>query len=106
MVPIAATAGQNIDIINQIAQRLPESLDYMVVRESTCDQRCAVRVIGNRDLKRVDELITREGDKLFYESLEGNRAPILLNTQRLNPYLASPSEADFSQYSQLVEKVY
>ncbi|MFA0550731.1 alkaline phosphatase family protein [Vibrio lentus] len=103
--PIAATAGQNIDIINQIAQRLPESLDYMVVRESTCDQqRCAVRVIGNRDLKRVDELITREGDKLFYESLEDNRAPILLNTQRLNPYLASPSEADFSQYSQLVEK--
>ncbi|MEG3696118.1 nucleotide pyrophosphatase, partial [Vibrio coralliirubri] len=103
--PIAAPAGQNIDIINQIAQRLPESLDYMVVRESTCDQqRCTVRVIGNRDLERVDELITREGDKLFYESLKGNRAPILLDTQRLNPYLVLPSEVDFARYSRLVEK--
>ncbi|MBU2931747.1 alkaline phosphatase family protein [Vibrio cyclitrophicus] len=103
--PIAAPPGQNINIINQISQRLPETLDYMVVRESTCDQqRCAVRVIGNRDLKRVDELITREGDKLFYESLEANRAPVLLNTQELNPYLKRPNQSDFALYSQLVEK--
>lgn len=103
--PIAAPAGQSIDIIDQIARRLPESLDYMVVRESECDQqRCAVRVIGNRDLERVDELITREGDKLFYESLEANRTPVLLNTQELNPYLKSPSESDFALYSQLVEQ--
>ncbi len=67
--PLAAPKDENIDVIAQITQRLPESLDYMVVRESACDpQSCAVRVIGNRDLKRVDELITREGDKLFYES--------------------------------------
>ncbi|WP_135458872.1 alkaline phosphatase family protein [Vibrio echinoideorum] len=103
--PIAAPAGQSIDVIDQIARRLPESLDYMVVRESECDQqRCAVRVIGNRDLERVDELITREGDKLFYESLEANRTPVLLNTQELNPYLNSPSESDFALYSQLVEQ--
>ncbi|NVN79962.1 MULTISPECIES: alkaline phosphatase family protein [unclassified Vibrio] len=103
--PLAAPKGENIDVIAQITQRLPESLDYMVVRESTCDpQSCAVRVIGNRDLKRVDELITREGDKLFYESLDGNRPPILLNTQTLNPYLVAPSKADFSHYSKLVEK--
>ena len=103
--PIAAPAGQSIDVIDQIARRLPESLDYMVVRESECDQqRCAVRVIGNRDLERVDELITREGDKLFYESLEANRTPVLLNTQELNPYLKSPSESDFALYSQLVEQ--
>ena len=103
--PIAAPAGQSIDVIDQIARRLPESLDYMVVRESECDQqRCAVRVIGNRDLERVDELITRESDKLFYESLEANRTPVLLNTQELNPYLKSPSESDFALYSQLVEQ--
>ncbi|MEL0607462.1 alkaline phosphatase family protein [Vibrio echinoideorum] len=103
--PIAAPAGQSIDVIDQIARRLPESLDYMVVRESECDQqRCAVRVIGNRDLERVDELITRESDKLFYESLEANRTPVLLNTQELNPYLKSPSEFDFALYSQLVEQ--
>lgn len=103
--PLAAPEGERIDAIAQIVQRLPESLDYMVVRESACDQHsCAVRVIGNRDLKRVDELITREGDKLFYESLDANRPPILLNTQTLNPYLAAPSKADFLQYSKLVEK--
>ncbi|MCG9544634.1 alkaline phosphatase family protein [Vibrio sp. Isolate33] len=103
--PLAAPKDESIDVIAQITQRLPESLDYMVVRESACDpQSCAVRVIGNRDLKRVDELITREGDKLFYESLDANRPPILLNTQTLNPYLAAPSKADFSHYSKLVEK--
>lgn len=103
--PLAAPEGERIDAIAQIVQRLPESLDYMVVRESACDQHsCAVRVIGNRDLKRVDELITREGDKLFYESLDANRPPILLNTQTLNPYLAAPNKADFSHYSKLVEK--
>ena len=103
--PLAAPEGESIDAIAQVVQRLPESLDYMVVRESACDQQnCAVRVIGNRDLKRVDELITRKGDKLFYESLDANRPPILLNTQTLNPYLASPSKADFSIYSRLVEK--
>ncbi|PMM40423.1 alkaline phosphatase family protein [Vibrio splendidus] len=103
--PLAAPEGESIDAIAQIVQRLPESLDYMVVRESTCDQQnCAVRVIGNRDSKRVDELITREGDNLFYESLDANRPPILLNTQTLNPYFASPSKADFAHYSKLVEK--
>lgn len=103
--PLAAPEGESIDAIAQIVQRLPESLDYMVVRESACDQHsCAVRVIGNRDLKRADELITREGDKLFYESLDANRPPILLNTQTLNPYLAAPSKADFLHYSKLVEK--
>ncbi|CAH7299126.1 Nucleotide pyrophosphatase [Vibrio chagasii] len=103
--PIAANKGDSINVIDEIAKRLPESLDYMVVRESACDERaCSVRVIGNRDLKRVDELITRHGDKLFYESLMGNQAPTLLNIQTLNPYLASPSKADFSVYSRLVEK--
>ncbi|WP_435250061.1 alkaline phosphatase family protein [Vibrio sp. nBUS_14] len=103
--PIAALKDDSINVIDEIAKRLPESLDYMVVREAPCDERsCSVRVIGTRDLKRVDELITRYGDKLFYESLMGNQAPILLNTQTLNPYLALPSIADFSAYSKLVDK--
>ena len=103
--PIAALNDDSINVIDEIAKRLPESLDYMVVREAPCDERsCSVRVIGTRDLKRVDELITRYGDKLFYESLMGNQAPTLLNTQTLNPYLASPSIADFSAYSKLVDK--
>ena len=103
--PIAAPKDGSINVIDEIAKRLPESLDYMVVREAPCDERsCSVRVIGTRDLKRVDELITRYGDKLFYESLMGNQAPILLNTQTLNPYLALPSIADFSAYSKLVDK--
>ncbi|MEZ8880907.1 nucleotide pyrophosphatase [Vibrio lentus] len=103
--PIAALNDDSINVIDEIAKRLPESLDYMVVREAPCDERsCSVRVIGTRDLKRVDELITRYGDKLFYESLMGNQAPILLNTHTLNPYLALPSIADFSAYSKLVDK--
>lgn len=103
--PIAAPAGQSIDIIDQISTRLPDSLDYMVVRESRCDaDNCEVRIIGNRDTQRIDELITRNGDKLFYESAQNNQHTQLLSLQQLNPYLPKPSDADFAQYSALIDK--
>ncbi len=33
------TKADSINAIDEIAKRLPESLDYMVVRESACDER-------------------------------------------------------------------
>lgn len=103
--PIAAPAGESIDIIQQITTRLPETLDYLVVRENTCDsESCTVRVVGNRDTKRVDELITRQNDKLFYESVAPGVHPVLLDVQKLNPYLAAPSDRAFTEYSKLVDK--
>ena len=103
--PLAAPIGTSIDIIDQIAKRLPESLDYMVVREDTCNaDSCSVRVIGNRDKQRLDEIITRKGGKLFYESLEAGQRPKLLNTQQLNPYLPQPTDSEFAVYSRLVDK--
>jgi len=109
--PLAAPKGQSLDIIDQIATRLPESLDYMAVREAPCNaDSCTVRLIGNREGKRIDELITRVGDKLFYQAAQRDQAaqskahPVLLNLQQQNPYLAAPSEQQFSQYSKLVEK--
>ncbi|MGF1754428.1 alkaline phosphatase family protein [Vibrio makurazakiensis] len=103
--PLAAPRGEKIDVIDQIVTRLPESLDYLVVRESQCDSNeCVVRVIGNRDEQRVDELITRKGDRLFYESVDTAKKPVLLNVQQLNPYLSAPTEKAFEDYSKLVDK--
>ncbi len=103
--PIAAPDGQSIDIIDQISTRLPDSLDYMAVRESHCDaDYCEVRIIGNRDSLRIDERITRNGDKLFYESVQSHQHTQLLDLQQLNPYLPKPSDADFAQYSSLIDK--
>ncbi|MBW3695119.1 nucleotide pyrophosphatase [Vibrio sp. T187] len=103
--PIAAPAGESIDIIQQITTRLPETLDYLVVRENTCNSEiCTVRVVGNRESKRVDELITRRGDHLFYESVTPGVHPVLLDVQQLNPYLPAPSDRAFTEYSKLVDK--
>jgi len=102
--PLAAPEGQSIDIIQETVQRLPETLDYMVLREEACSaERCVVRVIGNRDGQRVDERILRHNDRLFYESISDDR-PQLLNIQELNPYLPQPTEQAFSDYSQLIDK--
>ncbi len=103
--PIAAPAGESIDIIAQTVQHLPETLDYLVVREQECNASfCQVRVIGNRKTQRIDELITRDRDKIFYESVMDNQHPRLLNVQELNPYLPQPTRVAFAQYSALVDK--
>lgn len=106
-LPIAApkNTASSIDIVQEIARRLPETLDYMVIREQACTEpKCSVRIVGNRDSKRIDERIIRHEDKLFYGSMAKNARPVLLGTQQLNPYLAEPSPQDFERYSQLVSK--
>ena len=97
----AAQVTDTLDIVTETANSLSESLDYMVLRERQCDfSGCQVRLIGHRDGARLDELVERRGDKLLYTSLTGEE-PRLLDTQELNPYRPTPSQADIEHFSEL-----
>ncbi len=103
--PKAAPSDTSLDIIQEITQRLSESLDYLVVRERQCDERnCVVRIIGNRDQRRIDERIIRTEDKLYYESVGSENMPTLLNLQEMNRYLSLPDEAQFEHFAKGVDK--
>ena len=82
--------GKTINIIDEIAYRLRESLDYLVVRESDClPEHCAVRVVGYRHGKLKNEVITRVGDHISYQSADGKNEPELLSVAHSNPYKAA-----------------
>ncbi|BAJ03725.1 alkaline phosphatase family protein [Shewanella violacea] len=97
----AAKVTDTLDIVTKTANSLSESLDYMVLRERQCNSAgCQVRLIGHRDGERLDELVERRGDKLLYSSLTA-KLPRLLDTQELNPYRQTPSEAEIEHFSEL-----
>ncbi|BBM82702.1 alkaline phosphatase family protein [Candidatus Uabimicrobium amorphum] len=93
-------SGIEIDIVNEIVSRLPQTLDYLVVREGTSDtQQAHIRLVAQRGGKRFDEQIIRDKDKIYYEASAGN----LLEVNRINPVIKfSPSQQQ--RYKQLLEK--
>ncbi|MGF1759371.1 alkaline phosphatase family protein [Photobacterium sagamiensis] len=103
-----------IDMISEIANRLEETLDYLVVRETNCSvNACDVRLVAHRDGKRLDEIIKRSGDRLYYGSAkeaEGSPnasqtdLPRLLDIQAVNPYTGSLSAQEQNEKQQLVKK--
>ncbi|MPY26107.1 alkaline phosphatase family protein [Shewanella sp. YLB-07] len=98
----AAKVTDTLDIVTETANSLSESLDYMVLRERQCNSAgCQVRLVGHRDGVRLDELVERRGDKLLYISLTGKPAR-LLDTQKLNSYRQTPSQADIEHFSELI----
>ncbi|ATC59107.1 alkaline phosphatase family protein [Vibrio anguillarum] len=101
--PIHSKPGQQVDVIDETVARLAESLDYLVVREKPCDLTdCSVRLVGERQGKRVDEWIEKKGDKLRY--FAKSEQPLLLGVQQLNAYLSPPSSDELEHYAQLVER--
>ena len=96
--PLDDKTGDNIDLISETLNALGETLDYMVVRETACsEQACRVRLIGQRDGKRVDEFIQKQGERYFYATKDHNTS--LLNVQQLNPYLPIQSKAEFETFA-------
>ncbi|WP_027695554.1 alkaline phosphatase family protein [Vibrio litoralis] len=86
------SGSKTINIIDEIVYRLRESLDYLVVRESDClPERCAVRVVGYRHGKLRNEVITRVGDHISYQAVDGKSEPELLSVAQSNPYKATLS---------------
>ncbi|CAH0533095.1 hypothetical protein VST7929_00948 [Vibrio stylophorae] len=102
--PQAAPADFAIDLVDEISTQLADSLDYLALRQSHCDtQVCQVRLVGYRDGKRRDELVMRQGERLYYGVLSlstakanavtfaKDKSPILLALREANPYLPQPT---------------
>lgn len=101
--PVNALKGKYINVINEVASRLEESLDYLVVRETNCTlDECTVRIIGFKDDVRVDELITKKGDRLLYQPVIGSSQ--LLELDVLNPYKSQPNKAELASYQELYQR--
>jgi hypothetical protein len=78
-------SGQTINVIEEILNRLDDTLDYMVVREGPSSiARSATRVLSKKSGRLEEALITREGNKLFYQSEFD-----LLEVAKKNPYVAT-----------------
>lgn len=94
--PASMRGKESIDIINEVTRRLGNTLDYLVVRETDCDlSRCDVRLVAYRGGKRIDEIIRRRGNKVFYGSVNSiTSEPGLLSLNELNPYRKQPSDAE------------
>ncbi|OEF25279.1 alkaline phosphatase family protein [Vibrio rumoiensis] len=81
------SGGKPINMIDEIAYRLRESLDYLVVRKSDCTaEHCAVSVVGYRNGKIRHEVITRMGEHITYLSADKKDEPQLLSVDQFNPY--------------------
>ena len=101
--PVNAPQGKSINVIGEITSRLKESLDYVAVRENACTlEECQVRIIGFNDGVRVDEVIAKKGDRLFYQSISGE--PTLLELNVFNRYLPAPTGHDLRTYQELYQR--
>jgi hypothetical protein len=77
-------SGQTINVIDEILNRLGDTLDYMVVREEESSiARSATRVLSKKSGKVEQALIFREGNKVLYQSEDD-----LLEISKKNPYVA------------------
>ncbi|MDD9155670.1 alkaline phosphatase family protein [Aliivibrio sp. S4TY2] len=101
--PVNAQKGGSINVVNEIASRLKESLDYLVVRETNCTlDECKARIIGFKDGVRVDELISKKGNRLFYRPVIGSSQ--LLELDILNPYKSQLTDAELASYQELYQR--
>ncbi len=127
--PVNAPKGESLDIIAQSLAYLGDTLDYLVVRDNLCslnmvsnnnvssnndlgpslkvdtskrDAICVTRVVGERQGKRIDDLIYQYQDKRFYAP--SSKRHQLLEVQRLNPYLKEPDAKELAIYQGLVNQ--
>lgn len=81
--PLAAPGGPGIDLLIELTERLADSLDYLVVRESACSPaRGAVLVLGQRDGIAAEGRILRAGRRIHYAFAGADP----LDTDTLSPY--------------------
>ncbi len=92
--------GKPVDVVHELVTRLPESLDYLVVREAPCDPAGGVvRLVATRGGKRADAWIERRGERIHYRWHGAD----LLETGRLTPYETLRSE-DRAVHSALLKR--
>ena len=83
--PLAQPDAPPTDLIDEIADRLADSLDIGVVREAPCGpEGGAVRIFGTRRGARGDAILRRQGDRFHLETI--GDGPELLGLADLSPY--------------------
>ncbi|WOH36226.1 alkaline phosphatase family protein [Thalassotalea fonticola] len=109
--PISTSTIAPIAMISEISNRLKESLDYLAVREQQCDlSQCKIRIVGHRNNKRLDEIIIREDDRVFYGFADNllemsvQTLPQLLDIQQQNPYTKALTRIEQAEKQQLLKQ--
>lgn len=111
---VPLTGDKPINMIHEIAYRLRESLDYLVVRETDCtDSHCTVRLVGYRNGELYHELITKTQDKITYQRVDEtldhghpklqSGMPQLLAVDQTNPYKKPLSNAQIKKKQTLLD---
>ncbi|MCB0364906.1 MAG: alkaline phosphatase family protein [Bdellovibrionaceae bacterium] len=92
-VPLAG--GPPIDMIQELAKRLSETLEYLVVREEPSDVSGSfVRLVGHRKGRRYDEFIMRKADHIYYKESQGR----LLGIDRVSRYRSSANALELVRW--------
>ncbi len=93
-------SGHTINLIDIVASRLPEALDYMVVRDSECSLKsCQLSLIAKRGGKTLlRDRILRLGDSIYYDANAD-----LLNVKDLTLY-RPVDENEKRSHAELIDK--
>jgi len=90
-------SGQTLDMTKEIVNRLEDTLEYGAIREEASDyNNSATRLFAKRDGKRIDEVIYRKGQKVFYKPTYN-----LMQTNKLSKWTYEPTPKELSEYKTL-----
>lgn len=97
---IKLIGGNVVDIPTEIVNRLEDTLEYGAIRETKSDYKnSATRIFAQRDGKRIDEVIYRRGNKIFYKSNYN-----LLGTNSFSKWDYAPNNLEKANHKVLHQK--
>jgi hypothetical protein len=93
-------SGQAINVTKEIVNRLEETLEYGAIREEESNYKKSVtRLFAKHNDKRIDEIIHRDGNRVFYEFTVN-----LLGTDKLSKWTYKPTPKGLREYTALHKK--
>jgi hypothetical protein len=93
-------SGQVLNVPQEIVTRLEDTLEYGAIREEQSDyNNTTTRLFAMRDGKRIDEIVYRRHDKIFYQHSYN-----LLETNQITHYDYQPKASELERYKQLYSK--
>jgi hypothetical protein len=100
---------KQVDMIEETARRLGDTLDYLAVRETDCTMsKCSTRIVAYRNGERRDEIIARVEDRIaYYNVSEKDNDPLavtLLELDKVSPYRAALTENETTEFETFHDK--
>ncbi|MBT5093348.1 MAG: hypothetical protein HOM21_03850 [Halobacteriovoraceae bacterium] len=91
-------SGRKIAMVDEILNRLADSLDYLVVRDGKCNLNSTRSLVMRKEGQKIRKaLVIRQHDRIFYHSETD-----LLELSKLSQYRKAPS--DLGHYQGLLQK--